>query len=60
MNKIFIPAKSNSKVNRSKLLAIARKLPPNIAIAYSIQYEEIAKQIRDIFKDKKMIGLCSN
>jgi len=54
METIFIPTRLKSKVNKSKILAIAKRLPKTIAIAYSIQYEEIAKQIKIILKDKKI------
>lgn len=42
MKKIFIPAKSKFKINYNLL----EKLPKNIAIAYSIQYENQAKIIK--------------
>lgn len=53
MKTIFIPAKINSEVNVKKIQAL--KLPKNIAIVYSIQYKNIAKQIYDILSKKYKI-----
>ena len=53
MKTIYIPAYSRSKVNSSKILEISKNLPENIAIAYSIQYEEIAEKIKQIILSKK-------
>ncbi len=50
MKTLFIPAKINSKVNEEKIQSL--KLPENTAIAYSIQYKDIAKQIYDILSQK--------
>ncbi len=50
MKTIFIPAKINSEVNARKIQSL--KLPENTAIAYSIQYKDIAKQICDILSKK--------
>ncbi len=47
---LFIPAKIKSEVNEKKIKAL--KLPKNIAIAYSIQYKEIAAEIRKILSGK--------
>lgn len=46
MKTLFIPAKLNSPINPSKILAL--KLPKDIAIAYSIQYKEVASKIKGI------------
>lgn len=48
MKTLFIPAKIKSKANKPKILEISKKLPKNIAIAYSIQYKDIAFEIKDI------------
>jgi 2-(3-amino-3-carboxypropyl)histidine synthase len=48
MKTLFIPAKIKSKVNESKIKSLSRKLPKNIAMAYSIQYQEIASEIKKI------------
>ncbi len=50
MKILFIPAKVKSEVNSEKLLSL--KLPDNIAIAYSIQYKEIAEEIKKILSGK--------
>ncbi len=49
MKTLFVPAKIKSRVNKSKILEISKKLPKNIAIAYSIQYKDIASEIKKIF-----------
>ena len=48
MKTLFIPAKSKSTVNKNKILDISKKLPKNLAIAYSIQFQEIANEIKDL------------
>lgn len=48
MKFLFIPAKSKSKVNKEKIIDLSRKLPKNLAIAYSIQYKDIAKEVKEI------------
>jgi len=53
MKTLFIPAKVNSEVNIKKIQSL--KLPENTAIAYSIQYKDIAKQIYDILSKKYKI-----
>jgi len=53
MKTIFIPAKLNSEVNARKIESL--KLPESTAIAYSIQYKDIAKQIYDILSKKYKI-----
>ena len=55
MRTLFIPAKSESKINKSKILEISKKLPENIAIAYSIQYKEIAEEIKEILSENHNI-----
>jgi len=45
MKTLLIPAISKQELNKSNLLKL-KKLPKNIAIAYSIQYKNIAKQIK--------------
>lgn len=54
MKKLFISAKSKAKINSKKILDIAKKLPKNIAITYSIQFIDIAKEIKSLLKDKKI------
>ncbi len=66
MKTLFIPAISKSQINDSKLESLSKKLPKNIAIAYSIQFKNIAEQAKQILskthKITKMIQVlgCSN
>lgn len=46
MKQLFIPAKVKSEINKKKISEL--KLPKSIAIAYSIQYKEVASQIQKI------------
>ncbi|MDD5012687.1 MAG: diphthamide synthesis protein [Candidatus Nanoarchaeia archaeon] len=46
MKQLFIPAKVKSEINTKKISEL--KLPKNIAIAYSIQYQETASEIKEI------------
>ena len=56
MKTLFIPAKINSEVNARKIQAL--KLHDNIAIAYSIQYKDIAEKIKEIISKKyKITGM---
>ena len=55
MKTLFIPAKSKSKVNKLRLLEISKKLPEDIAIVYSIQYKDIADEIKNILSNKHKI-----
>jgi len=48
MKTIFIPTKIKSKVNKSKIISLSKKLPKEIAIAYSIQYQNVAVKIKNI------------
>jgi len=54
MKILFIPVKCKSKLNEKNILEICKKLPENIAIAYSIQYKEIAHQIKNLLKQKSI------
>jgi len=53
MKTLFIPAKINSEVNERKIQSL--KLPENIAIAYSIQYKDIAFKIKEILSKRNKI-----
>lgn len=55
MKTLFIPAKIKSKVNKLKILGLSKKLPKNIAITYSIQYENQAKKIKQILQNSHKI-----
>lgn len=48
MKTLFIPAKSKLVINKLKIQEISKKLPKNIAIAYSIQYKNQAEQVKKI------------
>jgi len=50
MKTLFIPAKAKAEVNAGKIQAL--NLQDNIAIAYSIQYREIAEKIRKILSER--------
>jgi 2-(3-amino-3-carboxypropyl)histidine synthase len=50
MKVMYIPAKINSEVNEAKIKAL--KLPEkSIAIAYSVQYKEIAAKVKEILSN---------
>lgn len=53
MKLLFIPAKINSEINLKKIESL--KLPKNIAIAYSIQYQKTAEEIKKILSKKHEI-----
>ena len=55
MKTIFIPAKIKSKVHKPKIFSLSKKLPKNIAIAYSIQYQNQAREIKNIFSKNHKI-----
>jgi len=55
MKILFIPAKIKSQINKQKITEISKKLPKNLAIAYSIQYKEIANKIKSILSKKHKI-----
>jgi len=55
MKTIFIPAKSKLVIDKSKISEISKKLPEEIAIAYSAQYKKQAEEIRGaLFKTHKI------
>jgi 2-(3-amino-3-carboxypropyl)histidine synthase len=57
MKTIFIPTKIKSEVNAEKIRAL--KLPENIAIAYSIQYKNIAEKVKLILsKTHKLTAMA--
>jgi 2-(3-amino-3-carboxypropyl)histidine synthase len=55
MKTLFIPAKSKHKVNKIKIFEISKKLPKNLAITYSIQYKDIASEIKKILSKEHKI-----
>ena len=48
MKTLFIEAKRNLSISEDKINEISSKLPNNIAIAYSIQYKDLANNIRQV------------
>jgi 2-(3-amino-3-carboxypropyl)histidine synthase len=55
MKTIFIPAKIKSKIDKPKIFSLSKKLPKNIVLAYSIQYQDIANEIKNILGKEKKI-----
>jgi len=55
MKTLFIPAKLKLEINEKKIKKISKKLPKNIAIAYYIQYENYAKQIKKLLNSNHRI-----
>ena len=53
MKTLFIPAKINFEINPKKIQSL--KLPKNIALAYSIQYKDVAEKIKQILSKKHKI-----
>ncbi|HJX51103.1 MAG TPA: diphthamide synthesis protein [Candidatus Nanoarchaeia archaeon] len=65
MKTLYIEAKSNLKVNKSKILELSKQLPKNLIIAYSIQFKKIAEEIKTILKSHNIVKFiqvlgCSN
>jgi 2-(3-amino-3-carboxypropyl)histidine synthase len=54
MKTIFIPAKIKADINTQKIDSL--KLPKEIAIAYSIQYREVAEKIKEILSKRHKIA----
>ena len=54
MKTIFIPTKSKQKLNIPIILKQLEKLPNNIAICYSIQFEQQARELVNILKNKQI------
>ncbi len=46
MKTLYIPAKVKANINKDKIKSLSVKLPKNIAIAYSIQFKDIASEIK--------------
>ena len=57
VNTIFISAKSKANLNKSKIKELSKKLPKDIVIAYSIQYQEIAFEIRKVLVDHNILKI---
>ena len=52
MKTLFIPAKIKFRLDEEKIKSLSKELPENLAIAYSIQYEDTAHKIQQILKNK--------
>ena len=59
MKTLFIPIKSKLSFNKKDILETSKKLPINIVITYSIQYKELAINIKKILAKKHKILLFS-
>lgn len=59
MKKLFIPAKLKTEFNEKKFQEISKKLPKNIALVYSIQFENLAKKIKKQLSGKHNISKFS-
>ena len=59
MKKIFIPAYSKTKVDKTRVLEDSRQLPKNIALVYSIQFKSQAEEIKQILSKDHKITLFS-
>ena len=57
MKTIFIPAKSKQELDYSNIIGQLEKLPKNIAICYSIQFEHQAKELASILKNKHITAI---
>ncbi|MCK9570616.1 diphthamide synthesis protein [Candidatus Pacearchaeota archaeon] len=53
MKTLFIPAKIIFEINSKKIQSL--KLPKNIALAYSVQYKDVAEKIKQIISKKHKI-----
>jgi diphthamide biosynthesis enzyme Dph1/Dph2-like protein len=60
MSKIlYIPAKVNLKLNKDKFIQESKLLPKTIAIAYSIQFKDIALETKEtLSKNHKITSFC--
>jgi len=57
MKTLFIPAKSKATLNQSKIKELSKKLPKDLAIAYSIQYKELAFEVRKILTKNNITSM---
>lgn len=51
MKTLFIPAQIHAEINKEKIKSLSAKLPKNIAIAYSIQFKDVAFEIKSLLKN---------
>ncbi len=57
MKTLFISAKSKATLNKSKIKELSKKLPKDLAIAYSVQYQELAFEIKKILADHNITSI---
>lgn len=57
MKTIFISAKSKATLNKAKIKELSKRLPKNLVIAYSIQYQELAFEIRKILANHHILKI---
>ncbi len=55
MKTLFISAKSTMQITDAELKSLSKNLPKNLAIAYSIQYKNLAEKIKKILSKKHKI-----
>lgn len=55
MKTLFVPAKSTLQITDLELKDLSKNLPKNLAIAYSIQYRELAEKIKKYLSKKHKI-----
>ena len=55
MKTLFVPAKSTLQITDSEIKELSKNLPKDLAIAYSIQYQELAKKIKNFISKKHKI-----
>jgi len=55
MEIMFVPAKRKVKANKKRILELSKELPKTIAIAYSVQFKDLAFDVKDILSKKHKI-----
>lgn len=57
MKTLFIPTKKKTSLDENLLSKISKKLPKNIHLSYSIQFQDVAKRVKELLeKDHKITG----
>ncbi|VVB79741.1 2-(3-amino-3-carboxypropyl)histidine synthase [uncultured archaeon] len=57
MKTLFIPTKRKISLDENLLAKISKKLPSNIYLSYSIQFQDVAKRVKEVLeKDHKITG----
>jgi len=54
MKTLFVPATTRQELDKSKLKEITKKLPKNIALCYSIQFKNLAEELKSQLKQKNI------